>query len=110
MEDHWDADDWENWLQNNQSKAVMILGEEFRIHNFQWDEGKLTFLMSNQFGYDYDGSRAALEEFADNEGPYKIVDKADVFEEGGALAEGDYDSVEEWADNMEVGDEVEDEG
>lgn len=96
----WSADDWEEWLENNTGQVVLIIGEEFRIHTFEYDEGQLTFLVDGVRGYDYDGSRAALEAFAEEEGPYKIVPKEDEVQEREDLSEGRYETAEEWADNM----------
>jgi len=93
---NWNADDWELFLEKNPNKVIVFIGENYEIHSFEYD-GQLTFLHGGSYGYDYEGSFAALEEFAEQDiDGFKIVDSQDEYKERRKLIGGEYDNISEW--------------
>lgn len=93
------ADEWEAYLEDNQDEVLMLIGEDFEIHTFEHDRetDTLMFVRGGRHGYNYEGSRAALETVTEDDSEaYKVVPRDEEMDERQKLVDGEYDSVEEW--------------
>ena len=61
------------------------------------DEGELLFLRGGSLGYDYQGSRAALEAFVDDDGPFRVVSRDEEAEMRRRLTDGEWETPTGWA-------------
>ena len=95
------ADDWELYLQNNPDEVLMFIDSESAIHTFEWDSevNELMFRAGGSHGYDYTGSRAALEAFSKQDAnSYKLVPRTEEYSERKRLAGGEYETIQEWVE------------
>lgn len=93
------ADEWEAYLEENSDEVLLFVGEGYEIHTLHHDpyDDRLSFIRGGRHGYDYDGSRAALEAFADEDADaHKLVSRDEETAERRRLVEGEYETVEEW--------------
>jgi Arc/MetJ-type ribon-helix-helix transcriptional regulator len=69
------TDDWEEYLQDHPHR--LVVNAKDGTHSIEWDDldDQLTFYAYGSAGYDYDGSRAALEEVAEQSNGLSLVPK-----------------------------------
>ena len=69
------ADAWEEILENHD--VELIIHATDGSHYFEWDDytDDLSFMAYGSQGYDYDGSRAALEEISEQSDGLRLVEK-----------------------------------
>lgn len=95
------AGDWHDWLLDNPEKVVMFVDVDDKIHSFEVDEGEVMFVSGGTYGYDGDGTMAALEQFAkETSNAFKVVDADDEIMERGKLAGGHYENPTEWIEDV----------
>lgn len=78
--------------------TLLFVTDDYNIHEFEVDEGKLTFLDRGKIGWSEDTSRTLFERVV-QEGKFKLVPNEKAFSERIALVNGAYESVEEWLNN-----------
>ena len=95
------ADEWEQYLEEHPDEVVLFVDSNYEIHTFEHEpeKGELTFLRGGTYGYDYDGSRAALEAFVDDDAEiYKLVSRDEEYAEREQLTDGEFDTPQEWVE------------
>ncbi|WP_440767472.1 hypothetical protein [Natronorubrum sp. DTA7] len=95
------ADEWEQYLEEHPDEVLMYIDEDYSIHTFEHEPEKdeLCFLVGGTRGYDYDGSRTALESFADDDSDiHKLVPRDKEHAERKALCDGEFETPSEWAE------------
>lgn len=93
------ADEWEQYLEDNSDEVLMFIDADSGIHTFEWEleTDELMLRVGGSQGYDYAGSRASLEAFADEEAEsHKLVPRDEEYPERKRLAGGEYETVDEW--------------
>lgn len=93
------ADEWERHLENNPDEVLLLVDSDGTIHTFEWDTevDALMFRAGGSRGYDYRGSRAALDAFANEDADsHKLIPRDEEFAERKRLATGEYETVREW--------------
>ncbi|WP_075936377.1 hypothetical protein [Halosegnis longus] len=92
----WSADRWETFLREHDA-VLMLVDANHEIHHFEIDDGELVFLRGGSLGYDYQGSRAALEAFVDDDGPFRVVSEDEEAEMRRRLQDGEWATPTRWA-------------
>ena len=95
------ADEWERYLEENSDEVLMFIDGDYEIHTFEHEpeKGELCLLKGGTYGYDYEGSRASLEAFAeDDSDAHKLVPRDEEYAERKRLTDGEYDTPQEWAE------------
>lgn len=93
------ADEWEAYLEAHPDEVLLFVGGDYEIHTFEHDpdEDRLTFVRGGRLGYNYEGSRSALEAFADDDADaHKLVPRDEETAERRRLVDGEYETVHEW--------------
>ncbi|WP_226043321.1 hypothetical protein [Natrinema sp. DC36] len=96
------ADEWEQYLAEHTDEVLMFIDADYEIHTFEHDQehDELCFLRGGSIGYDYDGSRAALEGFAEDDSDiHKLVPRDEEYAERKQLTDGEFDTPQEWAES-----------
>ncbi|WP_126665277.1 hypothetical protein [Haloterrigena salifodinae] len=63
------------------------------------EDDELCLLRGGTLGYDYEGSRASLEAFAeDDSDAHKLVPRDEEYAERKRLTNGEYDTPQEWVE------------
>lgn len=98
--------EWENYLIENPDMTLLCVDTDSKIHEIEFDEhlGHVTFLVEGTRGYDYEGTRAALEAAADT--PLKPVPREQVRAERKRLADGEYETHRDFLENTTPPQEV----
>ncbi|SIS21767.1 hypothetical protein [Natronorubrum thiooxidans] len=95
------ADEWEQYLEEHPDEVLMFVDADYEIHTFEHDQedDELCFLRGGTYGYDYEGSRVALEAFAEDDSDiHKLVSRDKEYTERKRLTDGEYDTPTEWAE------------
>ncbi|WP_436348928.1 hypothetical protein [Natronorubrum sp. FCH18a] len=95
------ADEWEAYLEANPDEVLLFVDANYEIHTFEHEpeKGELSFVRGGSHGYDYDGSRAALESFAaDDSDIHKLVPRDEEYAERKRLVDGEFDNPQEWVE------------